>query len=57
VDFGFFFQKILNRTLFFPKDENWHDFKIGKNTKMAKMVNLFSFIDHEKTSANARGTV
>ena len=24
-----------------PKNENWHDIKIGKNTKNAILVNLF----------------
>ena len=42
VDFGkFFLAKIMEWTIFVPKQQNWHDFKIGKNTKIAKMVNLF----------------
>ena len=33
---------------FLPKNENWHDIKIGKNTKNAILVNLFWFVDQNQ---------
>ena len=36
-----FCQKRVDWHFFLPKNENWHDLKIGKNTKIANLVNLF----------------